>query len=136
MKELGKTIGDVILKVVVGILFNEKGQIFIAKRPLDKSYSGLWEFPGGKIEQNEEPEDALRREMSEEIGINVQSARFLGERFDVKTTHTVHFFIYAVTQFDGQPTALENQPEIRWVSREALNELTLLPANHQIIELL
>ena len=59
------------MKVVLALLYDQSGKVLIAQRPEHKSYGGLWEFPGGKVEPNETPEEALRREIIEELGVEV-----------------------------------------------------------------
>ncbi|MGL4575118.1 MAG: NUDIX domain-containing protein, partial [Burkholderiaceae bacterium] len=62
-------------EVAVGVLFNAQGQVLFAQRPEGKPYAGWWEFPGGKIEAGESVEAALERELQEELGIRIHSAR-------------------------------------------------------------
>ena len=56
----------------MGIIQNEEQKILIAKRPVNKCFGGLWEFRGGKIEHEETPEDALTRELQEELNIDIE----------------------------------------------------------------
>ena len=60
--------------VVACALINEQGKVLINKRPKGKDYAGYWEFPGGKVEENETPEEAIIRELKEEINIDVSAA--------------------------------------------------------------
>jgi 8-oxo-dGTP diphosphatase len=62
------------IEVVVGILVRADGQVFMASRPEGRAYAGYWEFPGGKVEAGESIEEALRRELHEELGITIDSA--------------------------------------------------------------
>lgn len=66
-----------MIKVVMAIICNQNGQILIAKRPLEKSYGGLWEFPGGKVEKDETINEAVIREIREELNILVQPTKYL-----------------------------------------------------------
>ena len=66
--------------MVVGVIENTKGEILIARRQAGQHLAGLWEFPGGKVEAEEKDEVALKRELNEELGINVRSASHL---FDI-----------------------------------------------------
>jgi 8-oxo-dGTP diphosphatase len=63
-----------VVEVAVGILFNEQGQFLLTSRPEGKVYAGYWEFPGGKVEGVESVEQALRRELQEEIGVTIGDA--------------------------------------------------------------
>lgn len=66
------------LKVVSAIIEDEDGRLLIAQRPPHKKFAGLWEFPGGKIEGNEDPQAALRRELKEELSLEVAIGRAMG----------------------------------------------------------
>ena len=63
------------VEVAVGVLIKADGSFLLTSRPLGKAYCGYWEFPGGKIESGETVHDALRRELNEELGINIESAQ-------------------------------------------------------------
>ena len=64
-----------IIEVAVGILIRQNGDFLMTTRPVGKAYAGYWEFPGGKLEANETVEEALRRELIEEIGVTIQDAQ-------------------------------------------------------------
>ena len=64
-----------IIEVAVGILIRQNGDFLLTTRPVGKAYAGYWEFPGGKLEANETVEEALRRELMEEIGVTIQDAQ-------------------------------------------------------------
>lgn len=66
-----------IIEVVGAILENPNGDIFCAMRPKDKTFPGMWEFPGGKIEEGEEPKRALEREIKEELNIDIRADKVL-----------------------------------------------------------
>jgi 8-oxo-dGTP diphosphatase len=66
----------VAMRVVAGILRDGAGRVLLAKRPTGKPHEGLWEFPGGKVEPGESDHEALRRELSEELGITVEVSGF------------------------------------------------------------
>ncbi|MFI4962310.1 MAG: (deoxy)nucleoside triphosphate pyrophosphohydrolase, partial [Legionellales bacterium] len=67
------------MKVAVGIITDEKNHILVTQRPLHASHGGFWEFPGGKLEANETPENALIREIKEEVGLEIKDFRWLKE---------------------------------------------------------
>ena len=88
-----------MMPVVVGIIRNPLGEILIAKRPEHKYKGGLWEFPGGKIEPSETPLDALKRELREELNIEVIKAEsWLQCEYDY-SDRFVLLHIWNVTQF-------------------------------------
>lgn len=120
------------LQVAVGIIRNDRGEIFLAQRPPTSHMANMWEFPGGKIEANETAQQALVRELQEETGIEVTDAR----PYDLADHHypdlrvTLHFFI--VEGWQGEPYGREGQPQ-RWVAQKALVADEFPPANHDIV---
>ena len=121
------------IEASVGIIFNESFQLLMAERPQSKTWSGWWEFPGGKIEKGETPLEALKRELKEEIGISVIDAekwivrKYAYEGYEV----TLHF--YKVTQWSGNIEAKEEQ-KISWVLPDNNKVSPILPANDLIFK--
>lgn len=118
-----------------GILRLPTGEVCITERPVGKIWAGYWEFPGGKLEQSETPEQAMVREMEEEIGITplvYTPFRFLSV---AREEHHVAVLCYLCTEWQGEPTARENQ-KIAWVLPEKLDEVKMLPSNAAIIQAL
>jgi len=118
--------------IVLGIIRNEKYQILVAKRPDDKPFAGLWEFPGGKIEMNETAEDALKRELFEEVGIEVKHAKPLFQHTHHYADKELQFHIWEVVAFDNEPHGKEGQI-INWADKTKLSELEFPPANSEFI---
>lgn len=121
-----------VIHVAVGVIVGKHGAILIAKRPDKTHQGGLWEFPGGKVEQGETLFDALKRELHEELAIEVITTEPL-----IKIRHDygdklVLLDVHKVTHFSGQPQGNEGQP-IQWVATEALHEYEFPAANHPII---
>ncbi|PTQ24904.1 8-oxo-dGTP diphosphatase MutT, partial [Vibrio sp. 10N.286.46.E10] len=110
------------IHIVAGIIFNQdKSQVFITKRPDDKHKGGFWEFPGGKVEVGETIEQAMTRELDEEIGIKVtEQSLFEHLEFDY-TDKSLKFDFILVTDFEEQPYGKEGQ-QGEWVSLESLNQ--------------
>ncbi|HVE43655.1 MAG TPA: NUDIX domain-containing protein [Gammaproteobacteria bacterium] len=120
-----------MVRVAVGIL--KKGdKLLVADRPPDKPYSGYWEFPGGKIELNETGEEALKRELDEELGIQVCAATFMLEHKHTYPEKTVSIEVWQVTDYIGEPAPREGQ-QLRWVNVDEMLTLRLLDANVEII---
>ncbi|KTC86795.1 8-oxo-dGTP diphosphatase MutT [Legionella brunensis] len=124
------------IKVAVAVIFNKTGEVLITRRPLHAPHGGMWEFPGGKLENNEEPADALIREVKEEVGIDVVSHRFLGEITHSYGTKTVHLLVYSIKEFAGDASCLESQMDLCWVNVNKLSLYNFPEANVKIIELL
>ncbi|WP_274883554.1 8-oxo-dGTP diphosphatase MutT [Vibrio harveyi] len=122
------------IHIVAAIIFNQdKSQIFITKRPDDKHKGGFWEFPGGKVEQGESVEQAMIRELEEEIGITVtEQSLFEHLEYDYPEK-SLKFDFMTVSQFDNQPYGREAQ-EGRWVDVAALLDYTFPEANVPILE--
>lgn len=121
-----------MLQIAIGVVFNSLGQILVALRPMHKVQGGLWEFPGGKIEKNETPEEALSRELQEEVGITITSSQPLTTCEHHYKDHHVHLNVFRVDAFTGIARGCEGQI-IQWVTLEELRELPLLAANHPIV---
>lgn len=122
-------------EIVVGIIRSEKGAIFITQRGERSHLAGLWEFPGGKIEPNETPEQALSRELAEEVDIRVRSASFLKTIYHQYSDREIILHVYLVEDWDGQPFGKEGQHS-RWVPQSQLNADDFPAANLPIIEML
>jgi len=133
------------IDVAVAILQrkNAAGQseFLLASRPAGKGWAGWWEFPGGKIEENETPEYALTRELAEELGIRpTQTQPWLKRRFDYPATHdsaakTVNLHFYFVDAWHGEISARENQL-LSWQSPQNITVEPILPANAPIMKAL
>ena len=120
------------VQVVVAVIFNTDGDVLISKRAGNVHQANRWEFPGGKIENNESAETALARELREELGISVHSSEFListehdyGDKKVCLRTYTVH-------NFSGTPTGMESQP-VKWVKICDLQQYNFPDANLKII---
>ncbi|MCG9552178.1 8-oxo-dGTP diphosphatase MutT [Vibrio sp. Isolate32] len=122
------------IHIVAGIIFNQdKSQVFITKRPDDKHKGGFWEFPGGKVEEGETIEQAMTRELDEEIGIKVtEQSLFEHLEFDY-TDKSLKFDFILVTDFEEQPYGKEGQ-QGEWVSLQSLSQYAFPEANVPILE--
>nr|WP_225444460.1 Nudix family hydrolase [Pseudomarimonas arenosa] len=116
------------MSVVAAALTDADGRVLLAQRPSTHHHAGLWEFPGGKREQHESPLQALRRELHEELGIEVQSAEpLICIPFDLGQ-RPIELDVYQVSRFAGVPVALEHQA-LHWVERRALAQYPLPQAD-------
>ncbi len=107
-------------RVAAGILRDAAGHILITERLCDSSFDGLWEFPGGKIAAGETPSDALRRELAEELGIDVMASQPYMDLHHEYADRTVDLEFFLVTAWQGEPTGLEGQG-VRWVNTSELD---------------
>ncbi|MEM6835795.1 MAG: A/G-specific adenine glycosylase [Cyanobacteria bacterium P01_C01_bin.120] len=117
----------------VAVVWNEQGQILIDRRPQKGLLGGLWEFPGGKIEPGETVEQCIRRELQEELAIDVE----VGDRL-ITIDHTYTHFKVTLNVFHCRHTGGEPQPiecdEVRWVEVAELENFAFPKANSQIID--
>ena len=130
--ELSKATLSNHIYVAAGILCDDVGRVLIAERLGSGPFHGLWEFPGGKINQGESSLEALSRELAEELGIEVtMSASFMNLRheYDDRVV-SIEFFI--VSDWNSDPVGREGQT-LRWVKKDRLNADELLPADVPVV---
>jgi len=123
-----------LLLVAAGALVDEDGRVLLCQRPEGKSLSGLWEFPGGKVESDETPEAALVRELREELGIDV-GARCLSPLSFVSHDYgDFHLLmpLYLCRKWTGIPQSLEGQA-LKWVWPKNLSDYPMPPADVPLI---
>jgi 8-oxo-dGTP diphosphatase len=123
-----------ILLVVACALVDPDRRVLIAQRPEGKSLAGLWEFPGGKLEIGESPEDALIRELSEELGISTKTACLAPLSFASHSYDNFHLLmpLYVCRKWQGIPRAKEHQA-LKWVRPQALRDYPMPPADEPLI---
>ncbi|QGM80480.1 8-oxo-dGTP diphosphatase MutT [Otariodibacter oris] len=121
-----------IVRVAAGIIRNEFGQIYLTQRLEGQDFAQSLEFPGGKVEADETPEEALKRELEEEVGIVTLSA-FPYEHFSFDYPNKIiEFFFYLVEEWAGEPFGREGQ-EGFWIEQSSLEEGQFPPANTDLI---
>ena len=110
------------------------GRVLISKRPEGKSLAGLWEFPGGKLEPDETPENCLIRELNEELGIMTKAACLAPLTFASHAYESFHLFmpLYVCRRFEGIPHGAEGQ-EIKWVKPGKLRDYPMPAADAPLI---
>ena len=120
------------VKVAAGVIERD-GQVLVTQRAAKAHQGGLWEFPGGKLESGESAEQALVRELAEELNIQVTQQSPLIEIAHDYGDKQVRLFVFVVRDFDGEPQGLEGQP-MQWVAATELNGLSFPAANLPIIQ--
>ncbi len=121
-----------VVHVAVGIIGNTAGAVLIARRPARAHQGGLWEFPGGKVEADESVEAALKRELREELDIELQGALPLLQVFHAYPDKTVLLDVWQAQDYYGEPQGREGQP-IRWVMPMQLHGFAFPAADKPII---
>lgn len=129
----------VLLVVAAALIDTTSKTVLLAERPSKKHLEGLFEFPGGKIESHESPEQALVRELQEELGIyvqekNLQPLTFASHGYDDKGFHLL-MPLYVCYNWEGSPEGKENQ-KLVWCSKEELvrNVYTMPPADYPLLD--
>jgi A/G-specific adenine glycosylase len=116
----------------VGVIWNHQKQILIDKRRAEGSLGGLWEFPGGKLELGETLEDCIKREIQEELAIEIQVKEHLMTIEHTYTDFKVTLNVYHCDYISGEPQPLESD-EIRWVTLDEIDQFPFPKANKKII---
>jgi 8-oxo-dGTP diphosphatase len=120
--------------VVACALVDPDGRVLLAQRPPGKPMAGLWEFPGGKVETGERPEETLIRELREELGIAVKEACLAPLTFASHSYPDFHLLmpLYVCRRWEGSVTAMEGQ-SLTWVRPNKLRDYPMPPADEPLV---
>ena len=123
--------------VSAAALIDGEGRVLLAQRPEGKSMAGLWEFPGGKVEEGETPEAALIRELHEELGIETWQSCLAPLCFASHSYEKFHLLmpLFACRKWDGIPQSREGQA-LQWVRAKDLRDYPMPPADIPLIPIL
>jgi 8-oxo-dGTP diphosphatase len=126
-----------LVLVAACALIDSDARVLIARRPAWKAMAGLWEFPGGKVESGERPEQALIRELREELGIVVNEPCLAPFTFASHAYPEFHLLmpLYVCRKWEGQPWPHEHQ-ELKWVQPRYLSDYPMPPADAPLIPML
>lgn len=134
MEPIAKKPRGIWIPVVTGLIRKDT-KILLGLRPTGETLAGHWEFPGGKIDQGETPQEALRRELQEEVGIDAEIG-------DVRFVHThsygtrgVVLIFYDVHFWKGEPKSIYHD-ELKWVEADDLEKMQIPEANRNILKIL
>ncbi len=122
------------IEVVAAVIVDAEGKILATQRGYGEMKDG-WEFPGGKIEADETPQQALRREISEELDVEISVGELLGTvEWDYPNFHLT-MNCYWCHMVDGELSLLEHEA-LRWLSRDELWSVTWLPADCEVVRMI
>lgn len=126
-----------LLLVVAAALVDTDGRVLLAQRPAGKQLAGLWEFPGGKVEPGERPEETLIRELAEELGITVKEPCLAPLTFASHAYPDFHLLmpLYICRRWEGAPRSMEGQA-LKWVRPGSLRDMPMPPADAPLIPFL
>ena len=126
-----------VVNVAACALVDADGRVLVTQRPQGKAMAGLWEFPGGKVEDDEAPEAALVREMAEELGVEIGPRCLTPLGFASHAYEDFHLvmLLYACRRWEGIATGREGQA-LRWVHPRDLRKLEMPPADKPLIHML
>jgi len=116
---------------VVGALIEENGKILVCQRMENDRFGSQWEFPGGKVEKGEVKEEALKRELKEELGVEIKVGDFINSFEDEIPVMKIHVYLYRCFILNGSLRCIECQ-DIKWVGLDELKMLDLAPADKKI----
>jgi 8-oxo-dGTP diphosphatase len=127
---------DLVLVVAVALI-DADNRVLLAQRPEGKPLAGLWEFPGGKVEPGERPEETLIRELREELGIDVKEPCLAPLTFASHAYETFHLLmpLYVCRRWDGLAHSREGQA-LKWVRARDLRSYAMPPADEPLIPFL
>jgi 8-oxo-dGTP diphosphatase len=121
---------DSTIRVLAAVIRKE-GRWLVCRRPLHKRHGGLWEFPGGKVEPNETDLEAARRELREELEVEVIAAG--QELFAIRDPNSPFLIAFIEVAIEGNPVCSEHL-ELRWCARPELDTLVLAPSDRQFVD--
>lgn len=121
-----------MIDVVAAVIQNEEGKILIAQRNLKESQGGLWEFPGGKIEPNETKEEAIIREIKEEMDIDIEAKKFIDQKVFNYPDKDINLIAIECKQIKGD-IKLNEHEDIKWVNKNELRNFNFASADKFII---
>ncbi|MCB8877323.1 8-oxo-dGTP diphosphatase MutT [Acidisoma silvae] len=126
-----------LVLVAACVLIDGQGRVLIARRPEGRAMAGLWEFPGGKLEPGESPEEALIRELREELGVDVARSCLAPFVFASHSYPKFHLLmpLFLCRRWQGHPVAREGQL-LRWVTPDEMMDYQMLPADKPLLPLL
>lgn len=126
-----------LLLVAAIAMINENNQVLMAQRPEGKEFAGFWEFPGGKVEQGETPQEALAREVFEELNVIIDVNDLIPLTFSSYNYHKFHLLmpLWVVRKWENTPKSMEGQA-LKFCDSIELQKLKVPPADIELVAIL
>ena len=124
-----------MINVVAGIIYRDDGKFLIAQRNLNKNQGGLWEFPGGKLEHGETCEEALAREIREEMAADIEVLECVGENIHHYPEKDIRLTFYKAKLLSDDVTLLEHE-DCRWITKEDKDKFEFAEADVKVFEMI
>lgn len=124
-----------MINVVAGIIYRDDGKFLIAQRNLNKNQGGLWEFPGGKLEPGETCEEALAREIREEMAADIEVLECVGENIHHYPEKNIRLMLYKAKLLSDDVTLLEHE-DCRWITKEDKDKFEFAGADVKVFEMI
>ncbi|MCQ6563062.1 (deoxy)nucleoside triphosphate pyrophosphohydrolase [Paenibacillus mendelii] len=124
-----------MIKVAAAIIEDEQGRLLIARRREGKSQAGLWEFPGGKLEGEESVQECLRRELMEEMNIDIEPYALFGANDHWYGEIHIHLIAYKATYVSGE-IVLSDHDDYRWITPDSFADFEFAPADIKFVKML
>ncbi|MCG8483054.1 MAG: 8-oxo-dGTP diphosphatase MutT [Clostridia bacterium] len=121
------------MKDVTAAIIVQDGLILIARRGANENLAGKWEFPGGKIEKGESAQDCLKREIKEELNIEIEVGEFLGDSIYEYSNGVIRLLAYFCTIIEGE-IELSVHDQVKWIEIEEFDKFDFAPADIPLIE--
>jgi 8-oxo-dGTP diphosphatase len=118
-----------LIRVVAAVITDNEGRVLACRRAPHKSLAGLWEFPGGKVEPGESDEQALVREIREELGVQIEVGDYLATSIEKAGELDIELAAYFVKLVAGTVLSSSDHDQLQWVSLDALDSVDWAPAD-------
>ena len=122
-----------MLTVVMGIMYRPDGRFLIAQRPAHKMYGGLWEFPGGKLDSGETPEEALLREFAEELNVTITVDKPMPHYHYRNEQTLIRFLPFTGRLAHGPVTLLEHQ-QVAFITIDEIDNYPFAPPDYEVVD--
>ena len=119
--------------VSVALIFNKENKVLIGRRALTEPHSGYWEFPGGKLEKGETPQEALKRELMEELNVKSTIKGFFNESIYKHSTGTFKLLTY-FTVIDNSTLEMRVHDQLEWITLKESRNYEMFESNFKIID--